>query len=56
VIRKYFALSALEKMLQNFFPSLAIKAGESFQAQGNLPAVLVAPPVVIPVAHYEKVY
>jgi len=55
VIRKWFALSAQEKMLKNFFLPLAIRVRENLQAQRNLPAVLVAPPVVIPVAHYEKV-
>jgi len=43
-------------MLQNFFLPLVIKVKESFQVQRNLPAVLVAPPIVIPVAHCEKVF
>ena len=55
VIRKWFALFAPEKILKNFFLPLAIRVRENFQDQRNLPAVLVAPPVVIPVAHYEKV-
>jgi GMP synthase (glutamine-hydrolysing) len=54
VIRKCFALSAQEKMLQNFFLSLAIRVRERFQVQRNLPVVLVALQVVAPVAHCEK--
>ena len=42
-------------MLQNFFLPLAIQVRERFQTQRDLPVVLVAPPVVIPVAHCEKV-
>jgi len=50
-----FALSAPEKILKNFFLPLAIRVRENSQVQRGLPAVLVAPPVVIPVTPHKKV-
>jgi GMP synthase (glutamine-hydrolysing) len=42
-------------MLQNFFQPLVTRIREKFQVQRDLPVAPVALPVVIPVAHCEKV-
>jgi len=44
------------KNVTKLLSTFSHKVKESFQVQRNLPAVLVAPPIVIPVAHCEKVF
>jgi hypothetical protein len=49
-----FALSVQATILRSFSLSSAIRVRGNSQVQRGLPAVLVAPPVVIPVTPHKK--